>query len=133
MMRVSSLFLMIIPFACYLALFSWIARIRGHQLPTYWASTGAALAPWFVSILILMGAVLLLPAKLQQAGGMALMFPGLAAVFIALVAPIVTLFMPVSTPLMERIKWMAGMSSVPALIVLGFLLWVFIQDARKAI
>jgi len=132
MMKLSSIFLLLVPLVAYGLFFSMVAGSRKIPLWNFWAGTLASLLPWVVVITVLLIAVQFLPAKLQQAGGMSVLFPMFCLIGTGFVSPIVSLFVRGELTVAARVKWFTIVSSIPAFLVLAFLIFVFINDSRHS-
>jgi len=115
----------------YIGVFSALASYRKIPWQLFWGGSMAIMAPWIASTFVVVIASLFVPAKLQTAAGMVGMFPALAFCFTAVLAPIISLFASSQVDVAERVKWFAGISSIPAVLLTGFLIYIMIVDSLK--
>jgi MFS family permease len=117
--------------AAYLGACSLFASIRHVPLWNFWGGILGAVGPWVVATLVVLVASTFVPKALQQAAGMAVLFPMIATVGVALISPLVSAFLRKDAVWTWKLKWFAVVSAVPAILMTAALLYTFIRDSRK--
>jgi hypothetical protein len=126
----SVLFLCVVPLALYVGLFSGLAAVRNLSLGALWAAVVGAVIPWLISTLVVVFSANFLPAKQQQAGVMAGLFPMLGTLGVIVVSSLVSLFLRPELEWKWRLQWFAIVSAVPAALLTAGILAVFVFGDR---